>query len=90
MPVCLSSIVSIITGLFCCISKSNEFNLFPFGLKQSQSSFAMRRSMMERRRILRESMTEIPNRIMLSEIKEVYVSDRMIFDFSLKDLSGKL
>lgn len=35
-------------------------------------------------------MTEIPNRIMLSEIKEVYVSDRMILDFSLKDICGKL
>lgn len=45
---------------------------------------------MERRQILRESMTEIPNRIMLSEIKEVYVSDGMIFDFSPKDISGKL
>lgn len=28
MPVCLFSTVSIITGLFCCISKSNEFNYF--------------------------------------------------------------
>lgn len=35
-------------------------------------------------------MTEIPNRIMLSEIKEVYVSNRVIFDFSLNDISGKL
>lgn len=33
MPAYLSSIVSIITELFCCISKSNEFNSFPFGLK---------------------------------------------------------
>lgn len=35
-------------------------------------------------------MTEIPNRIMLSEIKEVYVSNRMIFDFPLNDINGKL
>ena len=61
------------------IHKKAEFKdanacLFVFDCIYYNGVVLLHKSMMERRRILRESMTEIPNRIMLSEIKEVYKS----------------
>lgn len=41
--------------------------------------FFSHRPMSERRRILRDRMTEIPNRIMLSEVHEVHVKNKKLF-----------
>lgn len=71
MPACLFSIASTTTETFYCTGESTNFVVYPRFVVSVTDRVC--RSMMERRRILSESMTEIPNRIMLSEVKEVHV-----------------
>ncbi|OAD52215.1 DNA ligase 3 [Eufriesea mexicana] len=61
------------------IHKRTEFKdanacLFIFDCIYYNGDILLHKPMMQRRRILRERMTEIPNRIMLSKVKEVYNS----------------
>ncbi|XP_026669281.1 DNA ligase 3 isoform X2 [Ceratina calcarata] len=52
--------------------KNANVCLFVFDCIYYNGEPLLHKSMMERRRILTERMTEIPNRIMLSEVKEVH------------------
>ena len=59
------------------IHKKAEFKdatvcLFVFDCIYYNGDVLLHKTMMERRRILKERMTEIPNRIMLSEVQEVH------------------
>lgn len=72
MPVCSFSIVFITTDMFCCTSEFFDFSLVFY---LASKEIVLRRSMIERRRILTERMTEIQNRIMLSETKEIHVNN---------------
>ncbi|KOX79317.1 DNA ligase 3 [Melipona quadrifasciata] len=61
------------------VHKKAEFKdanacLFVFDCIYYNGDVLLHRSMMERRRILSKRITEIPNRIMLSEVKEVHKS----------------